>query len=182
MSPRASWARKVGFCHLNAGFSMLLQGGVWFLESRASNQNQEMVPQACATHKLSLSLLEALARKSWITPCGQLTNVKSKSAHSKYCLDLPAVAMRSTLRTPPKLIQTYTETLEPRERTTLPVVVIGVAPELAMLTRNPDAGALPQGSSDSRLQIRSLVPKDWNSQHEVAWNWLWENVERLLRA
>ena len=26
------------------------------------------------------------------------------------------------------------------------------------------------------------MPKDWNSQHEVAWNWLWENVERLLRA
>lgn len=30
--------------------------------------------------------------------------------------------------------------------------------------------------------LRSLVPKDWNSAHEVAWNWLWENVERMLVA
>jgi len=30
--------------------------------------------------------------------------------------------------------------------------------------------------------LRSLVPKGWNSEHEVAWTWLWENVERLLRA
>eukprot|EP00440_Ansanella_granifera_P053707 gb/GFBE01058222.1/.p1 GENE.gb/GFBE01058222.1/~~gb/GFBE01058222.1/.p1 ORF type:complete len:1285 (+),score=394.99 gb/GFBE01058222.1/:1-3855(+) len=30
--------------------------------------------------------------------------------------------------------------------------------------------------------LRSLVPKDWNSAHEVAWNWLWENVERMLEA
>ncbi|CAK0879603.1 unnamed protein product, partial [Prorocentrum cordatum] len=30
--------------------------------------------------------------------------------------------------------------------------------------------------------LRSLVPKDWNSQHEVAWTWLWENVERMLKA
>merc|ERR1719394_1295832 len=30
--------------------------------------------------------------------------------------------------------------------------------------------------------LRSLVPKDWNSQHEVAWSWLWENVERMLKA
>lgn len=30
--------------------------------------------------------------------------------------------------------------------------------------------------------LRSLVPKDWNSAYEVAWGWLWENVERLLSA
>ncbi|CAE8599594.1 unnamed protein product, partial [Polarella glacialis] len=30
--------------------------------------------------------------------------------------------------------------------------------------------------------LRSLVPKDWNSAHEVAWTWLWENVERMLRS
>lgn len=29
--------------------------------------------------------------------------------------------------------------------------------------------------------LRSLLPKDWDSNHEVAWNWLWDNVERLLR-
>jgi len=30
--------------------------------------------------------------------------------------------------------------------------------------------------------LRSLVPNDWNSEHEVAWTWLWENVERMLKA
>lgn len=29
--------------------------------------------------------------------------------------------------------------------------------------------------------LRSLLPKEWNSSHEVAWNWFWENVEHLLR-
>jgi len=29
--------------------------------------------------------------------------------------------------------------------------------------------------------LRSLLPKDWDSNHEVAWNWLWDNVERLLK-
>merc|ERR1719379_1663870 len=28
--------------------------------------------------------------------------------------------------------------------------------------------------------LRSLLPKDWDSAHEVAWTWLWENVERLI--
>lgn len=28
--------------------------------------------------------------------------------------------------------------------------------------------------------LRSLLPKDWSSKHEVAWTWLWENVERLM--
>merc|ERR1712012_531594 len=30
--------------------------------------------------------------------------------------------------------------------------------------------------------LRSLVPKEWNTAHEVAWSWLWENVERLVKA
>merc|ERR1740138_1482223 len=29
--------------------------------------------------------------------------------------------------------------------------------------------------------LRSLVSKDWNTAHEVAWTWLWENVERMLK-
>jgi len=29
--------------------------------------------------------------------------------------------------------------------------------------------------------LRSLV-KDWSSQHEIAWSWLWENVERMIKA
>jgi hypothetical protein len=30
--------------------------------------------------------------------------------------------------------------------------------------------------------LRSLLPNTWDNGHEVAWSWLWENVERLLRA
>jgi len=30
--------------------------------------------------------------------------------------------------------------------------------------------------------LRNLVPRDWNSAHEVAWGWLWENVERMIKA
>jgi len=28
--------------------------------------------------------------------------------------------------------------------------------------------------------LRSRLPKDWSTNHEVAWSWLWENVERML--
>jgi len=28
--------------------------------------------------------------------------------------------------------------------------------------------------------LRSLLPKDWTPEHEVAWAWLWENVERMV--
>ncbi|CAK9073673.1 unnamed protein product [Durusdinium trenchii] len=30
--------------------------------------------------------------------------------------------------------------------------------------------------------LRSLAPKDWDTEHEVAWNWLWENIERVLKG
>jgi len=30
--------------------------------------------------------------------------------------------------------------------------------------------------------LRSLCPKEWDSNHEVAWGWLWENVERMLKS
>ncbi|CAE8622519.1 unnamed protein product [Polarella glacialis] len=30
--------------------------------------------------------------------------------------------------------------------------------------------------------LRSLVPKDWNSAHEVAWTWLWDNIARMLKS
>jgi len=40
---------------------------------------------------------------------------------------------------------------------------------------------LPEFKAVMLASLRSLVPKEWNSQHEVAWNWLWENVERLLK-
>merc|ERR1712226_935096 len=28
--------------------------------------------------------------------------------------------------------------------------------------------------------LRSLLPKDWDSEHEVAWTWLWRCVEAIL--
>ena len=30
--------------------------------------------------------------------------------------------------------------------------------------------------------LRALLPKDWSTAHEVAWSWLWDNMERLLRS
>eukprot|EP00929_Paragymnodinium_shiwhaense_P052608 TRINITY_DN26354_c0_g2_i1.p1 TRINITY_DN26354_c0_g2~~TRINITY_DN26354_c0_g2_i1.p1 ORF type:complete len:1139 (-),score=307.76 TRINITY_DN26354_c0_g2_i1:137-3553(-) len=30
--------------------------------------------------------------------------------------------------------------------------------------------------------LRSLLPKDWTPDHEVAWSWMWENVEKLLMS
>ena len=28
--------------------------------------------------------------------------------------------------------------------------------------------------------LRSLLPQDWTTSHEIAWSWLWEDVERTL--
>mmetsp|Transcript_46290 Transcript_46290/g.108445 ORF Transcript_46290/g.108445 Transcript_46290/m.108445 type:complete len:1114 (-) Transcript_46290:184-3525(-) len=41
---------------------------------------------------------------------------------------------------------------------------------------------LPEFKAVMLASLRSLVPKDWDSEHEVAWNWLWENVERMLKG
>merc|ERR1719223_1888572 len=41
---------------------------------------------------------------------------------------------------------------------------------------------LSQFKSIMLASLRSLVPKDWDSAHEVSWNWLWENVERMLTS
>lgn len=30
--------------------------------------------------------------------------------------------------------------------------------------------------------LRSLLPQDWSTDHENAWTWLWDTVERLLKA
>ncbi|CAE7940541.1 ANK1, partial [Symbiodinium sp. KB8] len=29
--------------------------------------------------------------------------------------------------------------------------------------------------------LRSVLPAEWDMDHEVAWNWLWDNVERMLK-
>eukprot|EP00930_Biecheleria_cincta_P078042 TRINITY_DN6540_c0_g1_i2.p1 TRINITY_DN6540_c0_g1~~TRINITY_DN6540_c0_g1_i2.p1 ORF type:complete len:1099 (-),score=202.00 TRINITY_DN6540_c0_g1_i2:101-3397(-) len=41
---------------------------------------------------------------------------------------------------------------------------------------------LPEFKAVMLASLRSLVPKDWGTGHEVAWSWLWENVERMLKA
>ena len=30
--------------------------------------------------------------------------------------------------------------------------------------------------------MRSLLPEKWDTEHEVAWSWLWDNIEQLLKA
>jgi hemoglobin-like flavoprotein len=40
----------------------------------------------------------------------------------------------------------------------------------------------PEYKAVMLASLRSLVPKDWDSNHEVAWSWLWENVERMLKG
>lgn len=30
--------------------------------------------------------------------------------------------------------------------------------------------------------LRSLLPKTWSTEHELAWSWLWENAERILKT
>lgn len=39
---------------------------------------------------------------------------------------------------------------------------------------------LPQYRSCMLASLRSLLPKDWDSSYEASWNWLWDNVERLI--
>eukprot|EP00931_Biecheleriopsis_adriatica_P069428 TRINITY_DN4327_c0_g1_i2.p1 TRINITY_DN4327_c0_g1~~TRINITY_DN4327_c0_g1_i2.p1 ORF type:complete len:1143 (+),score=249.93 TRINITY_DN4327_c0_g1_i2:113-3541(+) len=46
---------------------------------------------------------------------------------------------------------------------------------------NVDTVNLAQFKSCMLAALRSLLPKAWDSAHEVAWNWLWDNVEVLLK-
>ncbi|CAK8992914.1 NEDD8-like protein RUB1 [Durusdinium trenchii] len=41
---------------------------------------------------------------------------------------------------------------------------------------------LPEFKAVVLASLRSLLPDKWDSEHEVAWCWLWENMEGLLRA
>jgi len=40
---------------------------------------------------------------------------------------------------------------------------------------------LPQFKAVMLASLRSLV-KEWGSLHEVSWSWLWDNVERMIKA
>ncbi|CAJ1371316.1 unnamed protein product [Effrenium voratum] len=39
---------------------------------------------------------------------------------------------------------------------------------------------LSQFKSCMLASLRSLLPKEWDTNYEVAWNWLWDNVAQLL--
>lgn len=41
---------------------------------------------------------------------------------------------------------------------------------------------LPEFKAVMLASLRSVVPQDWDMEHETAWTWLWENVERMLTA
>eukprot|EP00930_Biecheleria_cincta_P053684 TRINITY_DN3929_c0_g1_i1.p1 TRINITY_DN3929_c0_g1~~TRINITY_DN3929_c0_g1_i1.p1 ORF type:complete len:1171 (-),score=241.12 TRINITY_DN3929_c0_g1_i1:233-3745(-) len=49
------------------------------------------------------------------------------------------------------------------------------------MAKIPGAVKLGDYKAVMLASIRSLVPKAWDSAHEVAWNWLWDNVERMLK-
>ena len=41
---------------------------------------------------------------------------------------------------------------------------------------------LAEFKSGTLASLRSLLPKDWTTQHEVAWSWLWDLVERQVQT
>ncbi|CAK9088195.1 unnamed protein product [Durusdinium trenchii] len=51
-----------------------------------------------------------------------------------------------------------------------------------VLDKQPGQIQLSEFKAVMLASLRSLVPKEWDSDHEVAWNWLWENVERMIKA
>ncbi|CAE7763094.1 unnamed protein product [Symbiodinium pilosum] len=51
------------------------------------------------------------------------------------------------------------------------------------LARLPDTDfALTDFRAVMLAALRSLIPDEWDMDHEVAWNWLWENVERVVSS
>lgn len=50
-----------------------------------------------------------------------------------------------------------------------------------VLSRYQGSFVLSEFKAVVLASLRSLVSSDWDSDHEVAWNWLWQNVERLLK-
>lgn len=50
------------------------------------------------------------------------------------------------------------------------------------LSKFKDPVNLPEFKAVMLAALRSIVPDEWNMDHEVAWNWLWENVERIISS
>mmetsp|Transcript_60983 Transcript_60983/g.142756 ORF Transcript_60983/g.142756 Transcript_60983/m.142756 type:complete len:1105 (-) Transcript_60983:15-3329(-) len=53
---------------------------------------------------------------------------------------------------------------------------------LLVMSKYTDQILLPDFRAVMLATLRSLAPKDWDTEHEVAWNWLWENIERILKG
>ncbi|CAE7258880.1 unnamed protein product, partial [Symbiodinium necroappetens] len=47
---------------------------------------------------------------------------------------------------------------------------------------DPSSLSLPDFRAVMLAALRSLIPDEWDMNHEVAWNWLWENVERVVSS
>lgn len=54
-----------------------------------------------------------------------------------------------------------------------------LALRIAKITKDPNVN-LTEYRACMLASLRSLLPKDWSPAHEVAWTWLWDNVQRLV--
>lgn len=50
------------------------------------------------------------------------------------------------------------------------------------LSKMKESVNLPEFKAVMLAALRSIVPDEWNMDHEIAWNWLWENVERIISS
>ncbi|CAK9110292.1 unnamed protein product [Durusdinium trenchii] len=50
------------------------------------------------------------------------------------------------------------------------------------LSKVKDSVNLPEFKAVMLAALRSIVPDEWNMDHEMAWNWLWESVERIISS
>jgi hypothetical protein len=50
------------------------------------------------------------------------------------------------------------------------------------ITKVADAADVVLGEFKACMlgSLRSLMPKDWSNTHEVAWSWIWENIEKMM--
>jgi hemoglobin-like flavoprotein len=55
-----------------------------------------------------------------------------------------------------------------------------ISKRLERESRSMKSVNLPQFKSCMLAALRSLLPKVWSTAHEVAWDWLWQSVERHL--
>jgi len=51
-----------------------------------------------------------------------------------------------------------------------------------VLAQQTQPAVLSEFKAVMLASLRSLVAKEWSSQHEIAWSWFWENVMRILKS